>query len=505
MCFCTLGVDSPVNINDRRGTVKKVFLLCLSLLFVAVFSKSTDAVEITLENDPEILLQSLLSQGFGGSNPEFEGDVRAVGTYENDSGLWGIGPGIVLSTGNAKDYEDGINTSSSLSTDLAQSGNDALTDLSGYPTYDAATYGFDFTATRDKISFDFVFGSEEFDEFVGSMFNDAFGAWLTDSAGNKTQLSFDRDDNPITVNSAWFSGGNPPDNITGTELDGSTKLLRTEANVVDGQNYHFEFGIADASDHIYDSTVFLSNFKGTGELIDYALEGDGWDGKGRGHVDMKYNLVSGTPDLENELEIIEAALKQWEDAIDITFVKTDQVSSANSIDFYFADSLYGKEKDGPLNTLAYGWFPGDINPDPQAGDILFFEDETWLGNTEGPGYCGSEGCDLYYVAMHEIGHALGLGHILDDTHNHPEGSIMSPYFSSPDPTAMGPGFGSFDTLQPYDIGAGMTLYGASPTSAAMLSPEPVTTQVPGPPSVFVVGAGLVLTGFVGRLHRRKSS
>lgn len=229
-------------------------------LMVLLCAQSAFGIEITTQNDPDILLDWFLGSG-GATDPWFSGASQAIGTYTNNSGLWGLPPGIVMSSGKVTDHGDGPNTSPSWSTDLGTGGHAGLSALSGgYSTYDAVSFGFDFTATSNKISFDFIFGSDEYPEFVGSQYNDAFGVWMTDSKGTKTQLSFDNYGSPITVNTAWMSA------TPGTELDGTTGPLTTTANVGKGQNYSIEFAISDTSDEVYDSTVYLNNFLGAGPL-----------------------------------------------------------------------------------------------------------------------------------------------------------------------------------------------------------------------------------------------
>ena len=235
---------------------------------ISFFSTSSFAIEIKYEDNPNILLSGILGPGGQGSSPWISGSDRGIGTYTNNSNLWDVGGGIVLSSGDVGYFGDGPNTSASWSVILGQPGDNDLTDLSGYLTYDASKFGFDFTASSDSISFDFVFCSEEFDEYVNSGYNDVFGVWLEDSSGNKSQISFDDNNNPITINRAWMSGGNPPNNSTGTELDGCTVPLRTTASVARGQNYRIKFSIADASDAIYDSTVNIGNFKGASPLVE---------------------------------------------------------------------------------------------------------------------------------------------------------------------------------------------------------------------------------------------
>ena len=61
--------------------------------------------------------------------------------------------------------------------------------------------------------------------------------------------------------------------------------------------------------------------------------------------------------------------------------------------------------DGKGGSLAHAFYPLDNKG--IAGDIHFDDDEEFtLG--------GSEGTNLLYVTMHNIGHALGLMHSLDE-------------------------------------------------------------------------------------------
>lgn len=63
--------------------------------------------------------------------------------------------------------------------------------------------------------------------------------------------------------------------------------------------------------------------------------------------------------------------------------------------------------DGPGSKLAHAF-------SPPKGDIHFDDEEDWLSQ--------SEGLDLFWTTLHEIGHALGFAHTAD------ERSIMFPYY-----------------------------------------------------------------------------
>jgi len=284
--------------KGRLHNLRKNTSLFLTIIFLMTIPPSrVYAILVFQEDDPETLLSAFLSGG-SASNASVSGDSYATGIYTNASGLWGLSPGIVLSSGNVEDYSDGPNTSGSFSTDFGRGGHVDLTSLSGYPTYDAVSFSFDFRATQNTISYDFLFGTDEYPEWVGTQYNDPFGVYLTDSKGTKTQLSFDQSGNPITVNTAWMSES------TGTELDGRTGYLQTTATVAKGQDYNIEFAIADASDHVWDSTAYLSNFVGADDPVDiYGLfigvkdDGSLWPPQAPlyGHVDAQklYNTISG--------------------------------------------------------------------------------------------------------------------------------------------------------------------------------------------------------------------
>ena len=63
---------------------------------------------------------------------------------------------------------------------LGFSGGDAdLDQLAGVSTYDAAVLEFDFIPASDTLTFDYVFGSEEYNEYVCGTVNDAFGFFLS--------------------------------------------------------------------------------------------------------------------------------------------------------------------------------------------------------------------------------------------------------------------------------------------------------------------------------------
>jgi len=113
------------------------------------------------------------------------------------------------------------------------------------------------------LSIDFQFVSEEYPDFVGSTFNDAFIAELdattwTVSGGTVAapdNFAFDAMGNPITINSASMTAGN----AMGSPYGGGTALLNAMTPVTPGGTHSVFFTIFDASDSAYDSAVFLDD------------------------------------------------------------------------------------------------------------------------------------------------------------------------------------------------------------------------------------------------------
>lgn len=79
--------------------------------------------------------------------------------------------------------------------------------------------------------------------------------------------------------------------------------------------------------------------------------------------------------------------------------------------------------DGPGSILAHAFFPYEQSS--LGGDIHFDDDEDWADSKSGRG--NPEGTDFYSVALHELGHSLGLAHSASAN------SVMFPYYSGYDP------------------------------------------------------------------------
>ena len=220
----------------------------------------------------------LLGGGVAAVNHSFIGDSNQISFFNGINSNLGIDSGIVLSSGNVFDVT-GPNANGSTSTSFFLPGDSTLDAIIfPDPTNDAAILEFDFVPTSDTISFKYVFGSEEYLEWVNS-YNDAFGFFLSGpnpAGGSYIDLNLaiipGTTNTPVTIdnvndiiNSSYYvdngDGFTPPQNTDSTviEFDGFTTPLIASASVICGETYHIKLVVADAVDDSYDSGIFLES------------------------------------------------------------------------------------------------------------------------------------------------------------------------------------------------------------------------------------------------------
>ena len=229
------------------------------------------ANELTINTSATALemAQSIFGSGVQVVSATYSGAAVSSGIYSGaQTTIAGIVPGdsgVILSTGRVVDFTNSsgttnTNTAGGTTTDTAGIDDDAqLNAIAGRATFDGAILNANFIPDGDFLTMQFVFTSEEYPEYVGSNFNDAFGVWVN---GNFVPLTITTTGEVAinTVNGVTNQNlfvDNTADQFN-TEMDGFTRVLSFKAPVNAGQVNTIKIGIADAGDTGWDSNLLIA-------------------------------------------------------------------------------------------------------------------------------------------------------------------------------------------------------------------------------------------------------
>ncbi|CAH1802129.1 unnamed protein product [Owenia fusiformis] len=244
-------------------------------------------------------------------------------------------------------------------------------------------------------------------------------------------------------------------------LDLTKGELRTEKSLVSAIEVFQRFANLPVTGQVNQQTLDqmtkprcgMPDLVGTSEQMKrrkrYALARSKWD-----KTDLTYRFLNYSPDLDREQirSTIARAFNYWAEVTPLTFTEIEDASEADIyISFRRGYHDDGYPFDGIGGVLAHAFFPGN----GRGGDTHFDEDEPWVIDS-------SDGTDLFWVAVHEFGHALGLAH------SSVRGSLMYPWYQGHNPNFK---------LHGDDIGGIQKLYGPNPgTHRTTPAPMPKTVK-----------------------------
>jgi len=233
----------------------------LTAAVAAFFAGAAHAGPVVTANvNASALASAIAGSGVTVSNASFntdstrstEGDV--AGTFTGGASTVGFGSGIVLTTGTIACAGGNANTSN-------RCGSGDTGEVGGTATF--SSLKFDFVSSTGQVFFNYVFASEEYNEFVGVEFNDQFelllnGVNIAQLPGGAGVVSINNVN--CSTNSAFYRNNRAVNTCAsldlGLEFDGLTTVLTATAAVAAGTNT-FEFRVFDRGDALFDSAVYL--------------------------------------------------------------------------------------------------------------------------------------------------------------------------------------------------------------------------------------------------------
>ncbi len=262
------------------------------------------------------LAQSLAGSGVTISNATVTCPTGSYGFFNGVNCNIAIDSGLVLTCGDLIGAIGPNNSSSFTGINSYFSGpacDAQLEALAFYSTYDCCILEFDVIPYGDTLKFNYSFGSEEYLEWVNSMFNDVFGFFISGPGivGQQNIAVVPGTSTPVSINtintglnSAYYynngDGFSPPQNTDPTvvQYDGFTVGLQAIASVIPCETYHLKLAISDAGDGVLDSGVFVE----AGSLQSNAVTiltatsvGPGFDNAIEGCVDGYFIFILNAP------------------------------------------------------------------------------------------------------------------------------------------------------------------------------------------------------------------
>jgi gliding motility-associated-like protein len=264
--------------------MKKIYEKVVLIIGISLAIAVNGSAQLTVSNTltPTQLVQNvLLGSGVQAFNITYTGDTGAMGYFDGSASNIGIPSGVMLTTGQIWNAP-GPNNTCSQGTSNSLPGDTMLDNIITGTTYDACILEFDFIPIGDTVKFTYVFGSEEYNEFVNSTYNDVFAFFIRGPGiiGYPNMALIPSTSTPVSINNvndgysdcdvvpsgpctncAYYI-----DNTGGltVQYDGFTTPLVALHWVIPCDTYHIKIAIADVGDYAYDSGVMLKQGSFTG-------------------------------------------------------------------------------------------------------------------------------------------------------------------------------------------------------------------------------------------------
>lgn len=261
--------------------IKTTNILLVLLFSIGIQVGNTQNISVDEGFTPQDLVENVLINStcanvfnVSVSGGNFATGERSFGYFDGTGTTFPFQNGIILSTGK---INNAPGPNSYLSDDGGNMGWDGDPDLNQAlglnNSFNATILEFDFIPLGNKISFDYIFSSEQYllNPSSGQCnFTDGFAFLLKEASsttyenlavipGTTTPVKVNTVRGPGTIcppaNAAFFDAFNDINHPT--NYNGQTTVLTAQADVIPGTTYHIKLVIADEGNHRFDSAIFL--------------------------------------------------------------------------------------------------------------------------------------------------------------------------------------------------------------------------------------------------------
>lgn len=288
----TIVVITVENADDSNCIISSNGISCLSGIFEIDDTLSTqELVEDVLFNSSCVELSNF-SQSTGSDFGDGDLFPNGIGAFNANGADFPFQKGLILTSGNVLNAPGPNLTVHSDGTFDWLGDSDLEANTTATETNNASWVQFDFVPLVDQISFNFIFASEEYDQFFECDFSDAFAFIVTDqNTGVVQNLAVLPGTNiPIEVtnihpdvpgqcpaiNEEYFDKYNfapfNPEDEAAIDFNGQIVSLQAVGDVIVGNPYTIKLVIADETDTLYDSAVFIE--AGSFDIGNVDLGGD---------------------------------------------------------------------------------------------------------------------------------------------------------------------------------------------------------------------------------------
>jgi hypothetical protein len=259
--------------------MQKTILSCLFFIALALPCRAQLFVDTLSYTAEELAMDFFNGNCVDVLAADFQGQPTQITFFEGSQSGLNVNAGLILTTGVASLAATANDRDNAAAGFGSNTPDTLIAQISPGASFDRAMFHMTIVPHVDSIGFKYVFGSEEFCEFVGTQFNDAFGFWIQ-GPGFPTPTNIaliPGTTTPVTINNvnhlsntAYYINNTPAtgqlcDQTASTALttnyiqyDGLTTVLTAGALVTANATYDVWIGVSDIGDGIYDSGVFLS-------------------------------------------------------------------------------------------------------------------------------------------------------------------------------------------------------------------------------------------------------